>query len=106
VGRASGGSGGAFAHRLLFRIHISGTYGKNSFLHFTVNTIAARCGGAQTQFFQNCNSPRQLLRFTATPFRRIEGDKSVSENDAIFATSISLKLGLQKWHRFPNFQFL
>jgi hypothetical protein len=23
-----------------------------------------------------------------------------------FATSISKKLGLQKWHRFPNFQFL
>ena len=36
-------------------------------------------------FFATSISKKLGLQFTATPIRRIEGDKSVSENDDIFA---------------------
>ena len=40
---------------------------------------------------RNCRGESQLLRITATPIRRIEGDKSVSENDAILQSNFNFK---------------
>jgi hypothetical protein len=78
-----------------------------------ISTIAARRGGAPIQFFelrsrraaifaihrnQYCRSPRRGAN-SIPNFKEIEN----WENDAIFATSISLKLGLQKMTSFSQF---
>jgi hypothetical protein len=92
--------------KLIFAIHRD-NYGDKS------ARLAPRRGERQFCILHFCNSPRPQpeelkgtnLQFTTASIRRIEEDKSVSENDDIFCNPnfFEIEVGLQKMASF--FQF-